>query len=139
MPGVKSLEAQEYYAHPQNAFWKLLAEILRKPFPETYERKKELILQNQIALWDVLKSCERQGSSDAAIKNEIPNNLDDVLQNNPTIKKIYCNGGKAYTSLIRHFPHCKAIAARLPSTSPLHTVSYSEKLKSWTAIREFLD
>ena len=70
VPGVKSLEQQEYYAHPQNKFWTIIFELLDEEFTLNYDLKLNILKQNKIALWDVIDSCERKGSLDSEIKNE---------------------------------------------------------------------
>ena len=79
MPGVKSLEYQQYYAHPQNRFWKIMAWIGETDLPETIEEKKRLLLKNKIAVWDVIQSCDITGSSDSSIRNVIPAELNKIF------------------------------------------------------------
>ena len=92
-PSVKSREQQFYYGHPQNRFWKLLAALTGWKVPKTISEKKELLLQNGIAIWDVVASCEIVGSSDSSIRNVVPADLNRILQAAP-VRKIYANGGK---------------------------------------------
>ena len=77
-PSVKSRENQFYYGHPQNRFWKLIAEIFNEPVPQTIEKKKDLLLTHQIAVWDVIDSCDIVGSSDSSIKNVVPNDMNVI-------------------------------------------------------------
>ena len=93
-PSVKSREQQFYYGHPQNRFWKLLAALTGWKVPKTISEKKELLLQNGIAIWDVVASCEIVGSSDSSIRNVVPADLNRILQAAP-VRKIYANGGKS--------------------------------------------
>ncbi|HEU0126064.1 MAG TPA: DNA-deoxyinosine glycosylase, partial [Flavobacterium sp.] len=79
MPGIKSLELNQYYGHAQNNFWKFMFLILKEEFSYDYETRKNLLLQNNIALWDVLQFCDRVGSLDSAIKNEIANDFENFL------------------------------------------------------------
>ena len=139
VPGVKSLEMQQYYAHPQNQFWKLMFHLFDKPFSLDYQERIELLKENKIALWDVIESCERKGSLDTEIKNEIDNNIPQLIENYPNIKIIFCNGQKSYKNLIKILgKNFKIPIVVLPSTSPLHTVKFEEKLESWKVIKDFL-
>ena len=94
-PSVKSREQQFFYGHKQNRFWKVLAGILGYEVPQTIEEKKEMLLANHIAVWDVIQSCEIEGSSDASIHEVIPNDLSEILAT-ADIRAIYTNGGKAF-------------------------------------------
>ncbi len=79
MPSVKSRKEDFYYMHPQNLFWRVLSDILNETFPSSIDDKKRMLLDNRIALWDVLKTCDIQGSSDNTIKNPVPNDLSELL------------------------------------------------------------
>ncbi|MDO4763076.1 MAG: DNA-deoxyinosine glycosylase [Flavobacteriaceae bacterium] len=138
IPGVKSLERQEYYAHPQNQFWKLMFHILGEEFSENYNEKLDLLKRNKIALWDTIESCEREGSLDAKIKNEIANSIVHLLQNYPNINVIFCNGQKSYKNLLKQIDSPRVPVLLMPSTSPLHTVSFEEKRQQWAKILEYL-
>lgn len=119
MPGDESLRQSQYYAHPRNRFWKMIATITENDFPETYEEKKVLLQQHHIGVWDVIHSAERKGSLDTAILNETPNELSQLLTAFPSIKTICFNGKKAEALYKKHFqllPHI--IYHSLPSTSP---------------------
>jgi len=122
MPGVKSLNAQQYYAHPQNRFWKVLAEICNQPdLPSlNYNKKLNVLLNKNIALWDTIKSCNRQGSLDSDIHNEIPNNISALLLKYPNIKIICLNGNKSFFAFKKYFPDLlkKYNCYKMPSTSP---------------------
>ena len=93
-PSVKSREAGFFYGHPQNRFWKVLAAMCECEVPVTIEEKKVFLLENHIAVWDVIRSCDIEGSSDSSIKNVIPNDLGLILEE-ADIKQIYVNGKKA--------------------------------------------
>ena len=103
-PGVKSLELQQYYAHPQNAFWKILFSLFNETYTENYDHRLETALRNRVALWDIIESCERQGSSDAAIKNETHNSIPELLEEFPNISALFCNGQKTMKSLQKNLP-----------------------------------
>ena len=94
MPSVKSRKAGFYYAHEGNAFWRIISYICDYPVPDTVDAKKELLLDNHIAIWDVCKNCDIEGSKDSSIKNEIPADIPRLLEEAP-IKRIYANGQKA--------------------------------------------
>ncbi len=117
-PSVKSREANFYYAHPQNRFWKVLAQVFNEKVPETILEKKEFLNKCHIALFDVCASCEIKGSSDASIKKVVPNDLSVILKK-ANIKQIFINGNTAYNlynKLLEKKIGRKAIM--LPSTSP---------------------
>lgn len=139
IPGVKSLEKQEYYGHPQNKFWKIICEILNEDFTTVYQEKLKILKKNHIAVWDVLDSCERKGSLDSEIKNEETNAIEDLLSRYPNISAIFCNGGKSFKILQNILgENYKIPIYLLPSTSPLHTISFEKKLESWQVISRYL-
>ncbi len=121
MPGVKSLEMQQYYAHPQNRFWKLMGMFCHYPNMHNleYSEKLKVLLKNKFALWDVIKSCCREGSLDSDIEKEIPNKIPDLLNKYKNIKIICLNGNKAYSALKKHFPEILNTykCCKMPSTS----------------------
>ncbi len=136
MPGVKSLEKQQYYAHPQNRFWKVMAWVcgVSDLTKSNYCEKLKTLLENNIALWDVVKSCKRKGSLDSDISNEIPNDIRTFLKKYPKIKTIYLNGGKSYSLFKKYFPDLleKYDCFKLPSTSPANARYNLENLiKEW--------
>ncbi|WP_435524494.1 DNA-deoxyinosine glycosylase [Chryseobacterium indoltheticum] len=103
IPRVKSLEKQQYYAHPQNKFWKIIFELFNEKFTEDYVERIDVLKKNHIAIWDVIDSCERKGSLDSEIKNEEANQIPELLENYPNIKAIFCNGGKSYKKFTENF------------------------------------
>ena len=127
-PSVKSREMKFFYGHPQNRFWKVIASIFDEKIPESIEEKKELILRNHLALWDVIAECEITGSSDASIKNAKANDLSGILNNAP-IRKIIVNGKMAEKLYIRYIEPVTGIkAVVLPSTSPANAAWSLERL-----------
>jgi len=139
MPSPQSRKAEFYYAHPQNRFWRLLGKLFDYPPPVTVEEKSVLLLNQQIALWDVLASCRISGAADASIREPIANDLGRVLDK-ANIQAIFCNGGKAY-ELYRRL--CQPLTGReaipLPSTSPANCRLGMEKLtEEWRAILRHL-
>lgn len=139
IPGVKSLEKQQYYGHPQNKFWKIIFELFNEEFTEDYVQRINVLKKHHIALWDVIDSCERKGSLDSEIKNEEANQIPELLQEYPNIQAIFCNGGKSYKNLQKMLGKSPLIPFYLlPSTSPLHTISFERKLEEWKKILEFV-
>lgn len=135
MPSTKSLEQKEYYAHSSNRFWRLLSDLYGVTFTD-YQSKKNFLKTGGIALWDVVDSCERQGSLDSDIKNVVANDIRALLKKHPTITHIYCNGRKAYALLNRHFPKLDVKVVSLPSSSNANqTTSYEELMKKWETIK----
>ncbi len=122
MPGERSLELQQYYGHKNNRFWRMMAELLNNgELPEDYEERKQMLLRSCIALWDVIAFCRREGSLDSAIREEEYNDLHGFLAEHPQIKRICCNGGKAYSALqkyCRRHPLNGVEILAMPSTSP---------------------
>lgn len=93
MASVKSLEKGFYYMHPQNKFWRVISQVANSPVPDSIEGKKQWLLDNRIALMDIIYSCERKGSLDSDIKNLMPNDIMQVLDK-ADIKAVFCNGRK---------------------------------------------
>ena len=135
LPSVKSREQGFYYGHPQNRFWKVLARLLEWEEPATIEEKKAMLLKNKIAIWDVLESCDIQGSSDSSIKNAVAADIPGLLKKTK-IEKIFVNGttaGKYYKKYIWPLTGVEAIV--LQSTSPLNCRYDIEKLaENWSVI-----
>lgn len=131
-PSVKSRENNFYYGHPQNRFWKVLAALLGTEVPKDIEEKKKLLLDNHIALWDVIASCSIKGSSDTSIKEVIVNDFSEIL-NNSSIEKIFVNGGKAYELYHRYAESQTGMkAVKLPSTSPANAAwSFDRLCAAW--------
>lgn len=139
IPGVKSLEKQQYYAHPQNKFWKIIFELFSEEFTEDYSVRINILKKNHIAIWDVIDSCERKGSLDSEIKNEEANQIEKLLENYPNIKAVFCNGGKSYKNLQKLLgKNFKIPIHLLPSTSPLHTISFERKFEDWKKVLDYL-
>ena len=131
-PSVKSRENHFYYGHPQNRFWKVLAGVIREDVPQTVEEKRDFLLRNRIAVWDVIASCDIVGSSDSSIKNVVGNDMDMILKHAP-IQKICANGEKAYQLFQKY---CKKEGqpelVKLPSTSPANAAWNLERLmEAW--------
>ena len=141
MPGIASLKVQQYYAHPRNAFWKILGEALDFDPQAPYAERTTRLLAEGIGLWDVLASCTREGSLDAAIDaaSAIPNEFNTFLARHPDIKRICFNGGAAATLFARRVRPLltsdrEIDYVRLPSTSPAHaSLSVAAKARIWRA------
>ncbi|WJS97119.1 DNA-deoxyinosine glycosylase [Flavobacterium johnsoniae] len=140
MPGTKSLELNQYYGHNQNNFWKFMFKILNEEFSENYEERKNLLIKNKIALWDVLQFCDRIGSLDSAIKNEIANDFENFLELHPQISVIFFNGQKAASFFKKYVRLNKDYQTfTLPSTSPANaSKSFQSKLDQWKLIGTYL-
>ena len=127
-PSVKSREQNFFYGHPQNRFWKVIAALYEQPLPQTIEEKKQLILDNGLALWDSIASCEITGSSDSSIKNARANDI-TVILDSCNIERIYCNGRKSHELYRKYIePATGRTAVCLPSTSPANAQWSLEKL-----------
>jgi len=124
-PSVKSREQKFFYGHPQNRFWNVISNITGEKIPTTIEEKKNLLLRNNIAVWDVIKSCDIVGSSDNSIENVEVNDFSIIL-NNAKIGRIYANGDKAYKLFKKYYKDIEII--KLPSTSPANAQYSLEKL-----------
>lgn len=144
MPGAASLAAGRYYAHPRNAFWRIMAELLGFDPQAAYADRARALRAARVALWDVLHSCVRRGSLDAMIVNdsEIANDFRAFFRAHPAIDTVCFNGAKAEASYRRHVLPGLGTGLRsglryirLPSTSPAHAgLSYPRKLAAWRAI-----
>lgn len=135
-PSVKSREWNFYYAHPQNRFWKVIAYITNeKSEISTIEDKKNMLIKNNIALWDVIESCDISRSSDSSIKNVKPVRLIDMI-NKTRIYKIFANGSKAYDLYMKYcYNDVNIKIIKLPSTSSANANYSFEKLASeWNII-----
>ena len=141
MPSVKSQEKRQYYGHPQNRFWKVIAGIFKEPLPQTIDEKKDLLLRHRIAVWDVIDSCDIVGSSDSSIRNVVPNDMNLILSN-AKIQGIFANGGKAHQLFVKY---CNKEGmpplGKLTSTSPANAAWNLERLTAeWkTAFGMYLE
>ena len=127
-PSVKSREEMFFYGHPQNRFWKVLAGVFAEHVPKSIQEKRSFLLDHKIALWDVIASCDIEGSSDSSIKNVVPNNLNTILEQS-NIEEIFVNGKTAYKYYNTYLRDTfKREAICLPSTSPANAAWNLEKL-----------
>ena len=134
-PSVKSREAQFFYGHPQNRFWKVMAQLFDEEIPQSIPEKRALLLRNHVAVWDVIHSCEIVGSSDSSIKNVTPNDLESIYRHTH-IERIFVNGKTAEKYYKRYIePNIGIPAICLPSTSPANAAWSLERLvEAWKVI-----
>ncbi len=140
MPGIKSLQEQQYYAHSRNAFWIIMFKLFNVPFTVNYDNRVDLLLKNRLALWDTLQFCYREGSLDSNIKDAQPNHFSELLQQNPMIKNIIFNGKKAEKFYDKFNNRVSKIDYYcLPSTSPANArMNIEDKLNEWAIIKKLL-
>lgn len=133
-PSVKSRENNFYYGHPQNRFWRVLAEVTGAAVPESIEEKKSFLLLKGIAVYDVIESCDIQGSSDSSIRNVVPADLSEILRITGNIP-IFGNGGTAFRLYQKHQQKKTGIPMiLLPSTSPANAAWNLQRLTTaWDA------
>ena len=147
MPSIKSLQAQQYYAHPRNSFWFVLTKLFGANTDLDYIGRKALLLHKRIALWDVLDTCQRKGSLDSSINSEtiIVNDFRKFFAEHPLIKAVYFNGTRAqqeYNKQVLPVLDARFSALeyeRLPSTSPaMASLTQEQKLQHWKVILQYL-
>ena len=138
-PSVKSREQRFFYGHPQNRFWRVLAALLGTDVPQSVEEKRAFLLEHCIALWDVIASCEIAGSSDASIRNAVPNDLSPILET-ASIRQVFTNGGTAHRLYRKYiYPLTEREDIVLPSTSPANAArSLDALVDAWEIVREAL-
>lgn len=143
MPGQASLAAGEYYAHPRNAFWVIMGELIGA-FPRlSYAERVSILRASGIALWDVLASCIRPGSLDSDIRQDsaVTNDFNSLFLNHPDITRVFFNGAKAEQCFLKYVHPAlepdRLQYWRLPSTSPANAgISYSQKLFAWQSVKQ---
>ncbi|MBC7709375.1 MAG: DNA-deoxyinosine glycosylase [Rhizobacter sp.] len=141
MPGRASLTAHQYYAHPHNAFWRIMTALLAVAPDAVYLARVRALHAANIAVWDVLQSCERPGSLDSSIRRdtEVANDFATFFALYPRVTRVFFNGGAAEAAFKRH---CGALLGdprlrfqRLPSTSPAHaSLRFEQKLAAWRTV-----
>ncbi len=140
MPGEQSLLQQQYYANKGNHFWRILFQVFNEEFSTDYEKRKKLILKNNLALWDVLYSCQREGSLDSKIKNEIPNDFSEFLQNHPNISTIVFSSKAAaayFKKYVSPLPSVDYFTLPSPSGANAH-LSLAQKTEIWLELHSYL-
>ncbi len=148
MPSVASLQQQQYYAHPRNAFWPIMQCLFDAPPELSYRMKKALLRQRRVAVWDVLAACFRPGSLDSAIDEQsiLPNDFVRFFVSHKHLRQVYFNGGKAEQMYKKHvLPQArerrpKLQYTRLPSTSPaMAALTLEQKIQHWRVVLEALE
>lgn len=140
LPGDRSLAAGQYYAHPQNQFWRLISAVIDRdltalPYPD----RLAALLAARVGLWDVVATAHRPGSTDAALSAIAPNDIAALAATLPDLRAIAFNGGTALKHGLRQLgPDSGRTAIALPSSSPLHTIGFETKLPAWLALRAHL-
>ena len=146
MPGLLSLEKQQYYAHPRNSFWFIMGELFGFTATISYKDRLEILLRNRVALWDVIGSCARSGSLDSDIDDSslVLNDAATFIADHPLIRAVFFNGSKAEQAYCRHVAPMlgdegkNLFCKRLPSTSPAHAgISREQKLTEWRLAGEY--
>lgn len=140
IPGKESLRQHQYYAYRQNQFWNIIYSLFDTPIDDNYESRILFLKKNNIALWDVIQSCHREGSLDSNIKNEEANDFESLFNNYPNIEYVFFNGLKAYNVFKKkvgfNFENIKF--QRLESTSPANTKKFEYKLDNWSIIKNVI-
>jgi double-stranded uracil-DNA glycosylase len=140
IPGIASIKANQYYAHPRNAFWPIMGSLFNFDNSLSYETRIESLKKFNVAVWDVLQTCIRSGSLDSEIQagSRIPNDFGAFFNQHPHLRLVVFNGAEAEQSFNRyvvnklHLP--KLVYVRLPSTSPAHAIPLAQKVLAWRAI-----
>jgi TDG/mug DNA glycosylase family protein len=141
MPGVRSIELNQYYGHPRNAFWRIMGEVYGFDPASPYETRINLLQNARLAVWDVLKQCVRPGSLDSAIQHQgmVPNGFADFFATHTGIERVCFNGAQSAALFRRYVLPSLVIQSKcewcaLPSTSPAHAaMSFEKKLALWRA------
>ena len=136
-PSVRSRQTAFFYGHPANRFWRVLSAVLRRDLPVSIEEKRDLLLSEGIALWDVIGSCEIEGSADSTIREVVPNDLSFLLSHAP-IRRIFVNGKAAKHYYDRHQREILGVdAVCLPSTSAANaSFSLEQLIEQWSVLLE---
>ena len=140
LPGDRSLAAQRYYAHPQNQFWRLMSGVIGCDLVALdYDARLAALLDARVGLWDVVASARRQGSSDAAIRDHVGNDLAGLARSLPDLRAIAFNGATAFRHGAPQLERAPGITLiPLPSSSPLHTIGAPAKQPAWDALKAYL-
>ncbi len=137
MPGRESLRKKEYYGHPRNQFWNVLYALYDREPDWDYGKKLAFLKEKHIALWDVIETCQREGSMDANITGEKANDFDWLFCNYPGIRHAFFNGTKAYETFRKRvgFRYDGITYTKLGSTSPANVVQFERRLEEWSIVK----
>ncbi|MBW7477772.1 DNA-deoxyinosine glycosylase [Paenibacillus oenotherae] len=146
MPGTASLDKGQYYGHPRNHFWPVIYGLFGEQPSPAYEKRIAYAQEKGIALWDTIATCRREGSLDANIQDELPNDLPGLLERYPGIRCIACNGAKSHDTFSKYYGGHPSVRDRiallkLPSTSPIPTQrmrTTGDRIEVWRVIVPFL-
>lgn len=133
-PGAASLQAAQYYAHPRNAFWPVMAALLDEAdmAARPYSERLRGLLAHRVGLWDAVASCRREGSLDTAIADAAPSDLPSLLPRLPALRAVACNGALAHRETLALLGDPGVPVLRLPSTSPAHAgMKLADKIDAW--------
>ena len=142
MPSVQSLQRQQYYGHPQNAFWRLLFALWEEEWSPDYADRVAFVERHRLAVWDVLAACQRQGSADAAITDAVANDFVSFAQQHPQLRAVAFNSvgaARFYDRLVRPDPFAALPKVTLPSSSPARAMKFSEKFAAWQPLKSAWD
>jgi hypoxanthine-DNA glycosylase len=147
VPSIASLAKQQYYGHPQNAFWPIMGRLFGAGRDLPYDERKRMLYSHGVAVWDVLRECHRDGSldSDICVESEAANDFATFFRQHPRIETVFFNGGRSEAMFRRHVLQIVAELGRdlryvrLPSTSPAHAGrNFAQKLTAWRAVARAL-
>lgn len=141
MPGAESLRRHQYYGHPRNQFWRIIYMLFNVSYEEDYTSRLRFLTGKGIGLWDVIESCERQGSLDSDIKNERINDFPWLFKTYPGIRYVLFDGAKAYETFRKKVGFAVADGVtykKLPSTSPANAIPLERKFNEWKVLTEYL-
>ncbi len=142
MPSVASIRENQYYGHPQNAFWKIIFSLWDKQVPAEYDNRIQFLIEKRIALWDVLSACERVGSADSNIKQPAANDFNIIADKCPMLGAVFFNSQNAevlYKRLVVPDVFSSLKKMTLPSTSPARAMKFEKKLSLWLPVRNYLE
>jgi hypoxanthine-DNA glycosylase len=140
LPGERSLERGQYYAHPQNQFWRLMGAVIDADLAGLdYEARLAALLAAGVGLWDTVRSATRAGSLDAAIRDHSPNALRELVATLPELRAVGFNGGTSAAIGAKALAGETVELVPLPSSSPAYTLAFERKREQWLRLRAFLD
>jgi hypoxanthine-DNA glycosylase len=140
LPGDVSLAQAQYYAHPRNQFWRLMAVVTGEDLVgRDYPARLDALLNAGVGLWDVVRTASRTGSLDAGIRDHTPNALASLAATLPDLRAIAFNGGKAFAIGRKELGHTPCDLVPLPSSSPAHTLPFASKAAEWMKLKTWLD